>query len=84
MTIELTRSERELLLNILHIDPLVEKKIVGAPLTANRYHVELSSAELASLLNGLAAEANHTDDRQLEKAYEELQSKLEKTDTGGG
>jgi hypothetical protein len=84
MTIELTRSERELLLNILHIDPTVEKKIVGAPLAQNRFRLELTPAELGGLLNGIASEASHTDDRQMERAYEELQSKLEKTEKGAG
>ena len=36
--VELTRSERELLLNIRHITPDVEKKIVSSRITGNRFH----------------------------------------------
>ncbi len=78
LTVELSRSERELLLNILHISPDVEKKLVSTRITGNRYHVELTSAELQGLLNGLASESNHTDDRTLARAYDELHERLEK------
>ncbi len=78
LTVELSRSERELLLNILHISPDVEKKLVSTRITGNRYHVEFTSAELQGLLNGLASESNHTDDRTLARAYDELHERLEK------
>ncbi len=78
LTVELSRSERELLLNILHIGPEVEKKLVTTKITGNRYHVELTATELQGLLNGLTSEANHTDDRTLARAYEELHDRLEK------
>jgi len=77
-TIELTRSERELLLNILHIAPDVEKKIVASRITGNRFHIEFTPKELEGLLNGLASEANAADDRTMSRAYEELRVKLEK------
>ena len=72
LTVELTRSERELLLNILHISPEVEKKLISTRITGNRYHVELNAAELQGIVNGLASESNHTDDRTLGRAYDEL------------
>ncbi|HEY9595611.1 MAG TPA: hypothetical protein VHE79_14120 [Spirochaetia bacterium] len=79
--VELTRSERELLLNILHIAPDVEKKILDSRITANRFHIEFSPQELDGLLNGLTSEANNTDDRTMARAYEELRVKLEKIST---
>jgi hypothetical protein len=85
--VELTRSERELLLNLLYIDREVEKKVVNSRPTANRFPLELDQKELEGVLNALSGEANHTDDRNLQKAYEELREKLEKIDaatTEGG
>ncbi len=78
LTVELSRSERELVLNILHISPEVEKKLVSTRITGNRYHVELAAAELQGIVNGLASESNHTDDRTLARAYDELREKFEK------
>jgi hypothetical protein len=77
-SVELTRSERELLLNIRHIAPEAEKKIVSARITVNRFHIELTTAEIEGLMAGLSSEANYTDDRTMARAYEELREKLEK------
>jgi len=81
--VELTRSERELLLNILHIAPEVEKKIISARITGQRFHIEFTPKELESLLNGLASEVNATGDRTMARAYEDLRQKLEKIEAGG-
>jgi hypothetical protein len=81
-TFELTRSERELLLNILHIAPDVEKKIISSRITENRFHIEFTPQELEGLLNGLASEANATGDRTMARAYEDLRKKLEKIEAG--
>ncbi len=81
-TVELTRSERELLLNILHIAPDVEKKIVSTRITGNRFHIEFTPQELEGLLTGLASESNATDDRTMATAYEDLRRKLEKLGAG--
>ncbi len=78
LTVELSRSERELMLNILHISPEVEKKLVSTRITGNRYHIEFTTVELQGVLNGLASESNHTDDRTLARAYDELHERLEK------
>lgn len=78
VTVELTRSERELVLNILHIHPDVEKKLVSTRITGNRYHLEFTQAEVQGILNGLTSESNHTDDRTLARAYDELHERLEK------
>jgi hypothetical protein len=80
-TIELTRSERELLLNILHIAPEAEKKIIASRITGNRFHIEFSPKDLEGLIAGLASEASATDDRTMSRAYEELRQKLEKIET---
>ncbi len=77
-TVELTRSERELLLNIRHITPDVEKKIVSSRITGNRFQIEFTPAELEGLVAGLSSEANYTDDRTMARAYEELREKLAK------
>ncbi|MGA2763853.1 MAG: hypothetical protein ABSG17_10860 [Spirochaetia bacterium] len=78
LTVELSRSERELVLNILHINPEVEKKLVSTRITGNRYHIEFTTTELQGILNGLTSESNHTDDRTLARAYDELHERLEK------
>ena len=77
-SVELTRSERELLLNIRHIAPEVEKKIVSARITGNRFHIEFSPADVDGLMAGLSSEANFTSDRTMARAYEELRENLEK------
>jgi predicted DNA-binding transcriptional regulator YafY len=82
LTIELTRSERELLLNILHIAPEVERKIFSSRITGNRYHIEFTPQELEGLMNGLASEMNASSDRTMTRAYEELRQKLEKVEPG--
>ncbi len=76
--VELTRSERELLLNLLYIDREVEKKVVNSRPAGNRFPLELDQKEMEGVLNALSGEANHTDDRNLQKAYEELRERLEK------
>jgi hypothetical protein len=81
-TVELTRSERELLLNILHIAPEVEKKIISSKITGNRFHIEFTPKELEGLMSGLASETNATDDRTMARAYEDLRQKLEKVEAG--
>ena len=78
LAVELSRSERELMLNILHISPDVEKKLISTRITGNRYHIDFSAAELQGIINGLASESNHTDDRTLARAYDELRERLEK------
>ena len=78
LTVELSRSERELVLNILHISAEVQKKLVSTKITGNRYHIEFSVTELQGILNGLTSESNHTDDRTLARAYDELHERLEK------
>ncbi|MGA2976156.1 MAG: hypothetical protein ABSF77_12665 [Spirochaetia bacterium] len=82
--IELTRSERELLLNIRHISPEVEKKIVSSRITGNRFHIEFTPGELEGLLAGLSSEANYAEDRTMARAYEELREKLEKIEESRG
>ena len=77
-SVELTRSERELLLNIRHIAPEVEKKIVSARITGNRFHIEFTPAEVEGLMAGLASETNYSPDRTMARAYEELRQKLDK------
>jgi hypothetical protein len=82
LVIELTRSERELLLNILRIDPEVEKKIVSSRITGNRFHIEFTPKDVEGLMNGLSSEAHATDDRTMARAYDELRQKLEKIESG--
>jgi hypothetical protein len=77
-TVELTRSERELLLNIRNIAPEAEKKIVSARITGNRFHIEFTTGEIEGLMTGLASEANYCDDSSMAKAFEELRVKMEK------
>ena len=77
-SVELTRSERELLLNIRHIAPDVEKKIVSARITGNRFHIEFTPAEMDGLLAGLASEMSFAADRTMSRAFAELRDRLEK------
>jgi hypothetical protein len=78
--IELKRSERELLLNVLDMDPVVQKKLQHPQAKGNLLSVALSPEELSGVLSGLAAEAGAADDEIMRKAYEELQEKLERVE----
>ena len=82
VTIQLTRSERELILNVLHLSPEVQHKVANTRIASNRYSVELTQQELEGLLSGLGSEINATRDRTMAKAYEELRDRLE--GLGGG
>jgi hypothetical protein len=81
-TILLTRSERELLLNIRHLPPDAEKKIVSSRITENRFHIEFTPQEIEGILSGIASEIHYTDDRTMARAYEELRQKLDKLEAG--
>ncbi len=80
ISIDLKRSERELLLNVLDVDPAVEKKLVKAQAKGNLLSIVLSGEELSGLLAALASEANAAEDPNMRRAYEELQEKLEAID----
>jgi hypothetical protein len=84
ISLELKRSERELLQNLLDIDPAVERKLVNPPLRGNLLCVSLSADELSGLLGALSAEVDATDDANMRRGYEELQEKLEAIQRAGG
>ncbi len=81
--IDLKRSERELLLNVLDVDPAVEKKLVKPQSKGNLLSIVLSAEELSGLLVALAREMEAAEDANMRRAYEELQEKLEAIDSAG-
>ncbi len=84
ISIDLKRSERELLLNVLDIDPAVEKKLIKPQSKGNLLSIVLTAEELSGLLAALAREADTAEDPNMRRAYEELQEKLEAIDRAGG
>ena len=79
MPLELTRSERDLLLNIEVLAPDTAKKLQSAKLQGNVYRVECGAEAVNALIGGLDEEAGRTDETYLARAYEELRRKLERT-----
>jgi hypothetical protein len=81
--VDLKRSERELLLNVLDLDPGVLKKLQHPQAKGHLLSVDLSAEEITRLLSGVAAEIGASDDMHMRKAFEELQEKLEGIDRKG-
>ena len=81
--LELKRSERELLLNVLDMDPVVVKKLQHPQAKGNLLSVDLTPEELSKVLAGVAAEIGAADDEHMRKAYEELQERLENIERAG-
>ena len=76
--IDLKRSERELLLNVLDLEPAVLKKLQHPQTKGNLLSVDLTPEEITRVLAGVASEIGGADDVHMRKAFEELQEKLER------
>jgi len=79
----LSKQNYETLKNILTIiDSLLQDKIDAAKQQANKYIITLTTDELESLAEYIAAEANHEEDkirqRKLDKLYDIVNAVLER------
>jgi hypothetical protein len=76
--IELSRSERDVLLNLEGINPEVERKLKVATMQGNAFRVKYTDVILNGLIDGLEAACDKTGDANLVKAYGDLKSKMER------
>jgi hypothetical protein len=77
--IELSRSERDLLLAIKGLNPEVERKLKVATMQGNTFRVKYTDVILNGLIDGLKAECDKTGDATLAKACGDLRGKIERT-----
>jgi hypothetical protein len=73
----LTRSERDLILNIQDLDQELERKLKVTVMYGNAFIVKLPLGKVNTLLESLEGEANKVEDTNLQKAYSDLHDKLE-------
>ena len=77
-TIELTRSEKDLLLNDLDLDPIVGDKMRLRAQRGNTIFVKLEREQVERMVNALEEAAANAGEAELAKAYRDLCAKLER------
>ena len=77
-TIELTRSEKDLLLNDLDLDTIVGDKIRLLAQRGNTIVVKLEREQVERIVNTLEEAAAEAGEAELAKAYRDLCAKLER------
>jgi hypothetical protein len=81
--VEFSRSERDLLLNIEDLNPEVLRKLKVATMQGNAFRVKYPEDVLNSMIDGLEAAMDRTDEADLGKAYGDLRGKLERAIKAG-
>jgi len=76
--IELSRSEKDLLLNDLDLDPVVSGKLRLIAQRGNTILLKLERGQVERLVNALEEAAAKTGEAELVKAYRDLCAKLER------
>jgi hypothetical protein len=77
-TIELTRSEKDLLLNDLDLDPVVGDKLRLRAQRGNTIVVKLEREQVERMVGALEEAAADAAETELAKAYRDLCAKLER------
>ncbi len=80
LKIELTRSERDLILGIPKIDSEIQRKLNVTAVMGNACVVRLTPEIVRGLIALVAAEAGKADGEDLQREYRTLQSKLERAE----
>ena len=83
MRVKLTKNECDLLLSLLTIELDVEELLQEAEVGNEMVEIELPFEDLDLLLDTVAFEANHAEDRKLQKQLDALYEKLEGLLAGG-
>jgi len=81
--VEFSRSERDLLLNIEDLNPEVLRKLKVATMQGNAFRVKYPEDVLNSMIDGLEAAMDRTDEADLGKSYGDLRGKLERAIKAG-
>jgi hypothetical protein len=76
--IELSRSEKDLLLNDLDLDPVVSGKLRLIAQRGNTILLKLEREQVERIVNALEEAAAKTGEAELVKAYRDLCAKLER------
>jgi hypothetical protein len=74
--IKFTFQERDLIIDHTFADPELTKRLKIAEIKGKHLIAKYSIHDLDDLLGFIAAEANHTDDKKLEKKLDKLFDKL--------
>src|SRR2546428_7668704 len=72
----LSKSERDLLLDLVLVDPEMERRLRVAPTSGTKLVVGLTLEDADDLAGNVAAEANHTDDAKRERALDQIFDRL--------
>jgi len=83
ITVEFSRSERDLLLNIEDLNPEAGRKLKVATMQGNAFKVKYPQDILTSMIDGLEAAADRTGEADLAKSYGDLRAKLERAVKAG-
>ena len=76
MKIQFTLHERDLLLNVLSIEPEIEDILKLALVKNDTIRVDIEADDLELLLGAIAADANHAPNKKLEKELDALFDRL--------
>jgi hypothetical protein len=76
LQIRLTLHERDLLVNLLSIEPEILKRLKHAMLQNNSITINIDDGELDVLLGAITADANHPKNHKLEKDLNALFHRL--------
>ena len=74
--IKFTPQERDLIIDHTFTGPDLTKRLQIAEIKGTRLIVKYSTYDLDELIGFIAAEANHTDDKKIEKKLDRLFDKL--------
>ncbi len=77
-TIEITRGEKDLLLNDLDLDPVVGDKLRLLAQRGNMIVVKFERTKIERIVSALEEAAANTGEAELAKAYRDLCAKLER------
>ncbi len=80
LKIELTRSERDMILSIPEIDSEIERKLNVTTVMGNACVVRLTQDIVRGLITLVTAEAGKAESEDLQRSYRTLQSKLERAE----
>ncbi|MGH7848581.1 MAG: hypothetical protein ACREQW_25865, partial [Candidatus Binatia bacterium] len=78
ISFELTRRERDLILERTFIDPQIEHRLRLAAISGSKLVVNLTLDDIDELAGSLAAEANHCDDPKTRRALDTVYDRLAK------
>ena len=77
LPLKFTRRERELMVNLLSVELDIVERFQLAILKGNALVVSLSAGDLDTLLGAIAADANHTNQKNLQKELDKLFNRLD-------